>query len=174
MLISFFQFVIILCSTWLIGFAYYTDMVKSNFYVNTDDEFMARLDKTFNASLKAQAEMIHWLSFNLSYDVLFFTKDSTRLKLCIGVMTKSRNNGPIPYDYVSQTIVSILARTKLANQANIRIVLFNADQDSADLDQKLSRLVHIEQIQKPSSIRVDLKNYVNDKKVLGLSFCVFL
>ncbi len=163
----------ILLSTWTIGFYNYADNLKWNFYVNTEDEFMARLDQTFNASITTREDMIEWLgknyhrlNFNSSDEVLFYSKDSAKLKLCIGVLTKTRNNGPISYDYVSQTVISILARVRLANQANIRIVLYNADPDDSEIVRKLGSLVHIEQIRKPLSVKVDLNNYA-DKKVKG-------
>lgn len=165
---------LVLCSTWIAGLYVYADDLKYNFYVSTEAEFLARLDNAFNASLKARQDMIQWLATNQhtanqvnSPDgLLFNSKQSARLKLCIGVLTKRRNNGPISYDYVSQTVVSILARTRLSNQANIRLSLFNADPDRAHLDKSLGSLVHIEEIQKPDSIKVNLDSYA-DKKVKG-------
>lgn len=165
---------LVICSTWLAGFYFYADDLKYKFYVSTEAEFLARLDNTFNASLKARQDMIQWLvtnqhtanQVNSPDGVLFNYRNSARLKLCIGVLTKRRNNGPISYDYVSQTVVSILARTRLSNQVNIRLSLFNADPDRSQLDKSLGSLVNIEEIHKPDSIKVNLNRYA-DKKVKG-------
>ena len=88
------------------------------------------------------------------------------MKLCVAILTKSRHTGP-DRDYVSQTVVSLLARVKLVYQEDLRIILFNADSSQSSLE-NLANLVHIESIKQPSSIHANLNNFGHMKKLKGL------
>ena len=89
-------------------------------------------------------------------------------KLCVGVMTKPRNAG-LNRDYVSQTLVSLLARTKLAYMDEVRIVLYDAGVDEEFRLKNLSGLVHVDVVKQANSVNFSVHQYSHMPKINGQS-----
>ena len=163
---------LIVSLTWFIGVLYYSSDLKFKFYVDTDDQFMERLDGYFNSSIKAREDMTDWLTVNYKQahlnspnETLFYQK-SDNPKLCVAVATTKRNAG-FNRNYVSQTIIALLTRVSLSEQDNIRIILFNANSQRNSVNSelyKLNYLVHTEEIRKS---RFNFDNYSHEPKIKG-------
>jgi len=161
-----------LISTWLLAIFYYKHDLKFIYYVDTDAQFMDRIDSHFKSSLQAKRDMLDWLRSSefVKKTPLFYPEIETRLpKLCVAVMTKPRNAG-VNRDYVSQTLVSLLARTKLAYMDEVRIVLYDAGADEEFRLKNLTGLVHVEGVKQPNSVNFSVQQYVHMPKIKGQCF----
>ena len=58
--------VLIILSSWLIGYYTNKDFLKFKYYVKTDNEFIANIDKYLNSFKTAKNDMLKWLDTNYS------------------------------------------------------------------------------------------------------------
>ncbi len=131
---------------------------------------MDRIDSYFKSSLQAKHDMLVWLNsseYKLKENTMFYPKIDTKIpKLCVGVMTKPRNAGA-NRDYVSQTLVSLITRTKLAYMDEVRIVLYDAGADEEFRFKNLSGLVRVEPIKHANSVNFSVQMYSHLPKIKG-------
>ena len=145
--------VLIILSSWLIGYYTNKDFLKFKYYVKTDNEFIANIDKYLNSFKTAKNDMLKWLDTNYSEaglsskdDCLFKKTNLSNNVICVGIITKERffQNR----NYISQTAISLLTRTKLRHNTNLTFIIFNVAGDKnghSDLS-FLGNLIHIEPV----------------------------
>lgn len=122
---------LIVLLTWSIGLLFSWPNLKQHYYFKTNQHFMNYLNSYFDSTRTAQQHLVEWLITNTNNSIfsdgyLFSSKSyNSNDILCVGLISKERFSEQ-NYDYVTQTLISIVTRVHLKYRHKISISLFDA------------------------------------------------
>jgi hypothetical protein len=133
----------LLILTWLVNLTLNWNDLKQNYYFKSNKQFMDYIDSYFTSTKQAQFDFLNWFSNKNHDNYLFSTNPNLNDSnyLCIGLITKERFSEQ-KYDYATQTLISLVTRTKFKYRNNISINLYNVNKTPFKLN-KLFKVIDL-------------------------------
>ena len=135
---------LIVLLTWSIGLLFSWPNLKQHYFFTSNRHFINYIDSYFNSTRTTQQHVVEWLANNSNNSIYFddylFSKrfyNSNNI-LCVGLISKERFSEQ-KYDYVTQTLISIVTRVQLKHRNKISISIF----DVGDSPFKLKNIVPV-------------------------------
>ncbi len=134
----------LLILTWLVNLTLNWNDLKQNYYFKSNEQFMHYIDSYFTSTKQAQFDFLNWFS-NQKHDNYLFSTNNPEINnsnnLCIALITKERFSEQ-QYDYATQTLISLVTRTKFKYRNNISINLYNVNKTPFKLN-KLFKVIDL-------------------------------